>query len=225
MHLWGRVLPGQHGGTEDVPATTMQQDEQRIAQLQDLGEGRMTSCERSVGASADSGDTHHSAYFQIGIAHLLEDRMSNIFPRISDYTVADPFARNCQIGTHTNDIDPDTDAEDHQDALEWLMRQEDQYFDSVIFDPPFSAIMAERKYEAGHVNIYTVPGYVSRCFKEITRILKPGGKVLKLGFNSTRHHHLLDLKRGWLVTFGGNRNDVIMTLWQKNQFQLEGIWE
>ena len=42
MHLWGRVLPGQHGGTEDVPATTMQQDEQRIAQLQDLGEGRMS---------------------------------------------------------------------------------------------------------------------------------------------------------------------------------------
>ena len=27
MHLWGRVLPGQHGGVEDVPATAMQQDQ------------------------------------------------------------------------------------------------------------------------------------------------------------------------------------------------------
>jgi len=26
MHLWGRVLPGQHGGIEDVPAIAMQQD-------------------------------------------------------------------------------------------------------------------------------------------------------------------------------------------------------
>ena len=183
----------------------------------------MTNFERIVGASADSGDTHKSAYFQVGIAHLLEDRIA-LYP-ISDYTVADPFARNCQIATHTNDIDPNTKAEDHQDALEWLMRQEDQYFDSVIFDPPFSAIMAERKYPAGHVNIYTVPGYVSKCFEEIVRILKPGGKVLKLGFNSTRHHPLIDLKRGWIVCFGGNRNDVVMTLWQKNQFHLQGIWE
>ena len=41
MHLWGRVLPGQHGRVEDVPATAMQQDQQRIAQFQDLGERNM----------------------------------------------------------------------------------------------------------------------------------------------------------------------------------------
>jgi hypothetical protein len=182
----------------------------------------MIPFERIVGGSVDSGDTHKSAYFQVGIAHLLEDKMNNVFPRISDYTVADPFARNCEIGTHTNDIDPATKAQDHIDAKEWLSRQPTQYFDSVIFDPPFSEIMADRKY-SGHQNIYTVPGYVSECFKEIARILKPAGKVLKLGYNSTRHHHLLDLKKGWIVTFGGNRNDVIMTLWQKNQFTL-GEW-
>ena len=41
MHLWGRVLPGQHGRVEDVPAIAMQQDQQRIAQFQDLGERNM----------------------------------------------------------------------------------------------------------------------------------------------------------------------------------------
>lgn len=178
--------------------------------------------ERIVGASADGGDTHECGYFNVGMAFLLENTMQ-IFPRISDFTVADPFARNCMIGTHRNDIDPDTKAIDHIDALEWLKQQDDIFFDAVIFDPPFSKIMAERKYEAGHVNIYTVPGYVSKCFKEITRILKPGGRVLMFGYNSTRHHPLLDLKKGWIVCFGGNRNDVIMSLWQKNQHSLDSF--
>ena len=223
MHLWSRDMAKGHGGTQNILLSKLPTT--RNAQFQDLGEGTMNSFERIIGGSADSGDTHKSAYFQVGIAHLVEDKMNNVFPRISDYTIADPFARNCMIGTHTNDIDQNTKAIDHMDALVWLKTQEDQYFDSVIFDPPFSEIMADRKYLAGHVNIYTVPGYVSECFTQITRILKPGGKVLKLGYNSTRHHPLLDLKKGWIICFGGNRNDVIMTLWQKNQFHLEGIWE
>ena len=181
------------------------------------------SFERWIGASSNGIDTHKCHYFEVGLAHLLHSPLDNIFPRISDFTVADPFARNCLIGTHTNDIDPNTKAIDHKDALEWLKEQDDIYFDAVIFDPPFSSTMAERKYESGHVNIYTVPGYVSECFKEIARILKPGGKVLKLGYNSTRHSNILDLEKGWIVCFGGNRNDVIMTLWKKNQDTLH-LW-
>jgi hypothetical protein len=41
VHLWGRVLPSQHGGVEDVPEASLQQDAERLSQLQNLGEGRM----------------------------------------------------------------------------------------------------------------------------------------------------------------------------------------
>lgn len=181
--------------------------------------------ERLVGASSDGLDTHKCGYFQVGLAYLLTDKMDNIFPRISDFEVADPFARNCTVGTRTNDIDPDTTAQDHMDALLWLESQPDIYFDAVIFDPPFSKTQAERKYESGHVNVYTDPKYIKDCFSEIARILKPGGRVLKLGYNSTRHNPLLDLKKGWCVCFGGCRNDVIMTLWQKNQYDLSSFMD
>ena len=33
------------------------------------------SFERLVGASSDGGDTHKTTYFQVGLAHLLEDKI------------------------------------------------------------------------------------------------------------------------------------------------------
>tara|TARA_Y100000593_G_C4151242_1_gene257180 strand:- start:45 stop:302 length:258 start_codon:yes stop_codon:yes gene_type:complete len=42
MRLWGRDIPGQHGRAKDVPATSMQQDQKRTSQLQNLGERLMT---------------------------------------------------------------------------------------------------------------------------------------------------------------------------------------
>ena len=41
MHLWCRDLPGDYGGIENVPTTSMFEKLKRFAQLQDLGEGRM----------------------------------------------------------------------------------------------------------------------------------------------------------------------------------------
>jgi len=114
----------------------------------------------------------------------------------------------------------------HMDALEFLGDSEicpDGYFDVCLFDPPFSPRQAEEKYRIGHVNVYTEPLYVHNCMHQIFRTLKPGGKLLKLGYNSTRHHQGFDLLEGWIVNFGGNRNDVIMTLWRKNTMTL-GNW-
>jgi len=207
------VLSGQHGGVEDVPATAMQQDEQRIAQLQDLGEGRMRFS-RIQGGSSDSRNTHQSHYYELGFERMLNGSR--------DPVVVDPFARNCSWGTLTNDIDPETNASNHMDALCWLESLDRQSADFVLFDPPFSKRQADEKY-AGHVNVYTDPGYVKKCFKEIASILKPGGKVLILGYNSSKHSKILELEEGWIVNFGGNRNDVVMTIWRKAQTTL-GDW-
>ena len=41
MHLWCRDLPGDYGGIENVPTTSMFEKFKRFAQLQDLGAWRM----------------------------------------------------------------------------------------------------------------------------------------------------------------------------------------
>ena len=169
--------------------------------------------ERIQGGTADGIDTSKSRYFQKGFKEMRRER------GFQSSMIADPFARNCRWGTHTNDIDPSTQAQSHMDALAWLESLPTGQFHYILFDPPFSARQAE-KYEAGHVNIYTDPGYVKKCFDEIFRILVPEGAVLKLGYNSTRPKGF-DLKRGWVVNFGGNRNDVIMTILVKSQMSLE----
>ena len=174
--------------------------------------------ERIQGGSSDGIDTSQSKYFKMGFRQMVNPTP---FMTHTHHKIADPFARNSSWGTHTNDIDPSTKAQSHMDALEWLQSLPTGEFSYVLFDPPFSARQA-KKYEVGHVNIYTDPGYVNKCFNEIFRILVINGYVLKLGYNSSRPNGF-DLKRGWIVNFGGNRNDVIMTILVKSQMSLEAF--
>ena len=130
----------------------------------------------------------------------------------------DPFARDCGWCSWTNDIDTETGAEFHLDAAAFLARvavEEPGRVDLVLFDPPFSPRQAEEKYASGHVNVYQMPGYVRNCFTSIALMLRPGGKVLKLGYNTNRHHPLLALEKVWVVAVGANRNDVLVSLWRR----------
>ena len=130
----------------------------------------------------------------------------------------DPFARSCEWCSWTNDIDPETPAAYHMDALDFLRRLEVELprsVDGVLFDPPFSPRQADEKYAAGHVNVYQRPGYISECFHAIVAMLKPGGFVLKLGYNTNRHHPLLNLEKVWVIAVGANRNDVLVSLWRR----------
>ena len=169
---------------------------------------------RIQGGATDSLDTHKSKYYLRGLSRCTQNMVAPL--------ICDPFARNCQWGTVTNDIDPDTKAQHHMDALDFLRSQPTSYFDLVLFDPPFSEGQAER-YGEGVTNVYTKPGYVPALFAEIFRILKTGGKVLKLGYNSTRHNDGFVLLEAYVINFGGNRNDVIMTIWMKGTETLE-LW-
>jgi len=144
----------------------------------------------------------------------------NYMPHPRDFISIDPFAKDCMLADIRNDIDPNTRAEHHLDAVEFLEGQPTRRFDLVIFDPPFSVVQAER-YGNYCPNIYTIPGYVSKCMKQIERVVKPGGHILKFGFNSTRHRPTFDLKRTWLINHGGNHNDTIVTLWRKEIHSLE----
>ena len=84
---------------------------------------------RIVGAAHDGLETHKSNYYEIGYHEMIkEERPINDQRRP---LIADPFSRNCPWGTHTNDINPDTLAKSHMDALLWLESLETEHFDYV----------------------------------------------------------------------------------------------
>jgi hypothetical protein len=59
--------------------------------------------------------------------------------------------------------------------------------------------------------------------KEIERVLKPGGILLKLGYNSSKPSKNFDLLEIIVVNFGGTRNDVIVSIWKKNTTTLDNF--
>jgi hypothetical protein len=128
-------------------------------------------------------------------------------------TGIDPFARNCQHAYFTNDINPDTLAKSNMDALEWL-RLMDRKFDFIIFDPPFSDRMAKDKY--GTSNLYSADSNkASECQKLGAKMLKQGGYFIKAGYNSNPPASHLELRELCLLACGGNRNDIIFSVWEK----------
>ena len=167
-------------------------------------------------------DTSKTTYYKTAFFHMnrlfWDEKIKNnqlIFTRIPDMNLADPFARNCtDAGLNTNDIDTSTKANYHLDAIDFMKLMKTSSLDGVIFDPPFSSNQAKR-YESEITNVYTKPGYVKILMNEIERSLKPGGYMLKFGYNSTKHKPHFDIEHLWIVNHGGNRNDTIVSLWKK----------
>ena len=164
-------------------------------------------------------DTHTTKGFQSAMKYLYRRLFDLSGERMR---IADPFARNCGIaGKHTNDIDPETSAVHHLDAVDFLCSLPSGEFDAVIFDPPFSSNQADR-YPMGDLNIYTKPGYIKECMGEINRILRPGGYLLKFGYNTSRYHQF-DMVKIWIVNSGGNHNDTLISLQRKGNYTLD-LW-
>ena len=132
-------------------------------------------------------------------------------------TGIDPFARNCQHAYYTNDINPNTLAKSHIDALEYLetlLGMMDEKFDFIIFDPPFSDRMSNDKY--GTSNLYSAESNkASQCQKVGARLLRTGGYFIKAGYNSNPPASHLELRELCLLACGGNRNDIIFSVWEK----------
>lgn len=134
--------------------------------------------------------------------------------------VIDPFARNSLWGSAglRNDLDPETSADYHMDALEFARALRAKYgrrwADAVIFDPPFSDYQADKKYKSA--NLYSKPGYISELKEALSELVKHGGVAVSFGFNSNGMY----IKNGWelrhvqLFNHGGCRNDLIMTVEQ-----------
>ena len=130
-------------------------------------------------------------------------------------TWADPFAGRFSPAQIRNDADKECEADSHIDGLDFL--RELTAVDGVLFDPPYSTAQALRKYKPVHNGTAGRAEYWARCKDEIARIVRPGGKSICFGWDSTGIGKTrgFELERTLLICHGACHNDTIITVESK----------
>ncbi len=129
----------------------------------------------------------------------------------------DPFANRNKLASITNDLNPEYDTNYHLDALDFLKLFDDESVDGVLYDSPFSPRQVAECYKSFGREVTsetTRASFWGNQKKEISRIVKPGGKVITFGWNSGGIGKTLgfEIKRILLVPHGGWHNDTICTV-------------
>lgn len=134
----------------------------------------------------------------------------------------DPFANisdltNMLTKFITNDLNPEYNTDYHLDALDFLKQFEDKSIDGVLYDPPYSLRQVVECYKSVGkevTNETTQSNWRSKHLDEIKRIVKPSGKAICFGWNSSGIGKTrgFELTRVLLVPHGGSRNDTIVTV-------------
>jgi len=103
----------------------------------------------------------------------------------------DPFARNKRWATHTNDLNPATEAEYHLDAEEFcktLAARGVNNVDLVLFDPPYSPRQISECYSQIGRECSTKDTQNAALYKRVRDammpLLTPAAIVLSFGWNS-----------------------------------------
>lgn len=144
-------------------------------------------------------------------------------------TSVDPFARNCEWATHRNDLNPDTKAPVHMDALDFLDSLRGKVgADLVLFDPPYSPRQVSECYASvgrAATMADTQSSFWTKLRDSIDHLVAPGGTVLSFGWNSNG----MGIGRGYrieeilIVAHGGAHNDTICMAETKVPDLLSGL--
>jgi hypothetical protein len=129
----------------------------------------------------------------------------------------DPFARNRDWATYTNDINPSTTAQSHQDAQAFLegLAILDIRADLALFDPPYSPRQVSEHYKAAGRVVTSEDTQNGRLYKRVRDaldlIMRPGGIVLSFGWQSAgmgigRGYEMIEVM---MVAHGGGHNDTL----------------
>jgi hypothetical protein len=129
----------------------------------------------------------------------------------------DPFARNSDLTTYSNDINPKTSAHKHMDAVDYLNELESKGCQAslVILDPPYSPRQISECYKELGLPVTMETTQNARFYKNIKdatdKIVKDGGYVLNFGWNSSgmgkdRGYEIVEIL---LVAHGSAHNDTI----------------
>lgn len=129
----------------------------------------------------------------------------------------DPFANQNKLATITNDLNQDFDTDYHMDALDFLKTFQNESVDGVLYDPPYSSRQVAECYHGFGMNVTsetTRASFWGNQKNEISRIVKPGGKVITFGWNSggIGRKYGFEITRILLVPHGGWHNDTICTV-------------
>jgi Predicted SAM-dependent methyltransferases len=143
----------------------------------------------------------------------------------------DPFARNKRWATYTNDLNPDTAAQEHMDAESFLdhLSTEGIQADLVIFDPPYSPRQIAECYQqvGKEVKMEDTQNCVlySRVRSKIPSVLSDNGVVLSFGWNSNGmgKQHGFEIIEILLVAHGAAHNDTICMAERRKPKELE-LW-
>lgn len=129
----------------------------------------------------------------------------------------DPFARNCNLATYNNDLNPDTLAYYHLLAKDFLSLMQEKGYkpDLVIFDPPYNLSQLKQCYQDIGRNFAQWEAQFGASWIEerdiIKDILMEDGVVLTFGWNTNgmgkaRGFEIVEIL---LVSHGGQHNDTI----------------
>lgn len=127
----------------------------------------------------------------------------------------DPFARNKRWATHTNDLNPATEAEHHMEARDFLrmLVARGVRADLVIFDPPYSPRQISECYASAGLTAGMKDTQNARLYSEcralITQLAEPGCVALSFGWNSSGMGSPWTTEEILMVCHGAAHNDTI----------------
>ena len=106
------------------------------------------------------------------------------------------------------------------DCFDYLKTLDDNSAQYGVLDPPYTKRQVSEHYKKNGgicTGWHTSSGWIAKVKDEMARVIKPGGKVITFGYNSTG----IGKKRGFeitrvlLVCHGAEHNDTICTVEQK----------
>lgn len=140
-----------------------------------------------------------------------------IVEELTDGLWIDPFANKNKFATVTNDLSEEFDTDYHLDALDFMKIFDSNSIDGVLYDPPYSPRQVSECYHNVGYNVTwdtTKASFWGNHKREISRIVKLGGKVITFGWNSggIGYKYGFEIERVLLVPHGGWHNDTICTV-------------
>lgn len=142
---------------------------------------------------------------------------SLILSELTDGLWIDPFANKNKLASITNDLNEEFDTDYHMDALDFMKMFDTESVDGVLYDPPYSPRQVSECYNNVGYNVTwdtTKASFWGNHKREISRIVKVGGKVITFGWNSggIGAKYGFKIERILLVPHGGWHNDTICTV-------------
>jgi hypothetical protein len=138
----------------------------------------------------------------------------------------DPFAGMTSPAEFTNDLNPESPAKYHMDALDFLKQLKGDYL-GCLFDPPYSPRQVKECYDSIGRHMEqddALLGFKRGQYKAVLNpLIRPNGTVITCGWNSVGMgtglgYEIIEIL---LVCHGSDHNDTIVTVERKVQSNLQ----